>query len=72
MAWLPAVTRIPFARQAHDFRLQRGAHLLERHGNQRLNQRHAAVDIRGRVAWCRHETEVLSSSSNLSYVPRHG
>ena len=69
---LPALSRIPLAGQAHHFRLQRRVYLLQRHGNQSLNQRHAAVEAGRRRDRGRDEAELLSFSSNLSYVSRHG
>ena len=63
---------IPGARQPLDVRLQFLHHLVESHGNQRLDQRHAGVDVRGRRHRRRRQADLLSFSPHLSYFARHG
>lgn len=68
----PALPHIPLAGESRHVGRQLGVHLLERHRNQRLDQRDARVQVRSRRQRHRHQADVVSFSSNLSYFARHG
>lgn len=64
----PAVAHVAFASESLDVRLQFHVYLLERHRNQRLDQRDARVEVRRRCRRHRHQPEVISFSANLSLI----
>ena len=68
----PALPHIPLASEPLHIGRQLDVHLLERHRNQRLDQRNARVQVRGRHRRYRHQADGVSFSSHLSYFARHG